>query len=44
MVGEALVNLRFGELREAVRPQRIHRFAILKQADDVVDGNPRTFH
>ncbi len=44
IVGEALVNLRSGELREAVCRQRVYRFAILKQANDVVDGNPGTFH
>ena len=42
IVGQALVNLRSGKLREAVCPQRVNRFAILKQADDIVDGNPQS--
>jgi hypothetical protein len=44
IVGKAFVNLRSGEWREAVFPLRVDCFAILKQADDVVDGNPGTFH
>ncbi|SPF54348.1 hypothetical protein SBA4_6330014 [Candidatus Sulfopaludibacter sp. SbA4] len=44
IVGKTLVNVRSGELREAVCPQRVNRFAILKQANDVVDSNPGTFH
>src|SRR5260370_38504323 len=44
IIGKALVNLRSGQLREAVCRQCIDRFAILKQANDVVDGDPGTFH
>lgn len=44
IVGKALIDLRSGELREAVCPQRVNGFAILKQADNIVDGNPGTFH
>ena len=40
IVGEAFVNLRSGQLRKAVCPQRVNSLAILKQADDVVHGNP----
>jgi hypothetical protein len=38
IVGKALVNLRSGQLWEAVCRQCVNRFAILKQANDVVDG------
>jgi hypothetical protein len=34
------VNLRSAELREAVYPHRVDSFTILKQANDIVDGNP----
>ena len=44
IVGEAFVNLRSGQLREAVRLYRIDCLAILKQADDVVHGDAGAFH
>ncbi len=44
LIGKALVNLGSGELREAVCPQRVNRFAVLEQANYVVDGNPGSFN
>ena len=43
-IGKTLVNLGSGDLREAICTQHVNRFTILKQADDVVDRNPGTFH
>jgi hypothetical protein len=40
IVGKALVNLRSGQLWEAVCRQCVNRFAILKQANDVVEIIP----
>ena len=42
--GEALVNLRFRDIREAVFPQRINRFAVLHQANDIVDCDSGPFN
>src|ERR1700689_3313783 len=42
--GEAFVNLSSGQLRKAVYPQGVNSLAILKQADDVVHGNPGVFY
>lgn len=39
VVGKAFVNLRASNLRETSR-KRIDRFAILEQADNIVDANP----
>ena len=41
IIGKALVNLRSGQLRETICPHRFNRLAALKQADDIVHGNPR---
>ena len=43
IVGQAFVNLRSGQLREAVRLYRIDCLAILKQADDIVHGDAGAF-
>src|ERR1700722_4336552 len=44
IVGETFVNLGPGQLRKAVRPQSVNSLAILKQANDVVHGNPSALH
>ena len=44
VIGEAFVNLRFGEAGEAGDEDAVHRFAILQQANDVVDANPSAFN
>jgi len=43
IVGEALIDLGSGELREAVRRQSVDCFAVLEQTDDVVDADSRAF-
>ena len=44
IAGEAFVNLRSGQLREAVYPHRVNGLAVLKQSDDVMNGSSGTFH
>ncbi len=39
IVRNARIDLRPGNLRKASRAQRVSRFAVLKQANDVVDPN-----
>jgi len=44
IISHAFVNLGFPELRETIRLQAVDRFAILKQAYDVVDADAGTFN
>ncbi len=44
IVGQALVDLGSGELREAVHRQGVDCFAVLEEADDIVDADSGAFH
>ncbi len=44
IVGQALVDLGSGELREAVHRQSVDCFAVVEEADDIVDADSGAFH
>lgn len=44
IISKAFVDLRPAELRERVRRESIDRFTILKQSDDVMDGDAGVLH
>ncbi len=44
VVGQTLVCLGLRERREAVRGRAIDGLAVVQQADDVVDSDPRALH
>ena len=44
IAGKAIINLRLADRRETVGTQRVNRLAVLKQSDDIVDGDPGIFN
>lgn len=44
VISQTLIHLRAGQVWKAPSNDRVHGFAILEQANDIVDSNPSTLN